>query len=187
MIWNCHRGVDGSCRRNPVPAAGMMSSAVVRKIVLRPPAMRMKKEDGMRSVAPLRPAMAARVKSSAWGEGELQVDHLDGDDPPVEPHREPAQEAGNRDPQVACRHTPALALPETLVFRVPVRQVSGHGEGILSALCDSGGRGPVTPVAIRARRRDSARPQARDSGGAPSTGWRHASTRCSRARCRTAA
>ena len=48
----------------------MMSSAVVRKIVLRPPAMRMKKADGMRSVAPLRPAMA---KSSAWAKGNFRL------------------------------------------------------------------------------------------------------------------
>ena len=73
MTWNCQSGVSGSCSRIPVPAAGMMSSAVVRKIVLRPPAMRMKKEEGMRRVAPLSPAMAARVKSSAWLKGNFRL------------------------------------------------------------------------------------------------------------------
>jgi hypothetical protein len=41
-----------------------MSSAVVKKMVLRPPATRMKKLLGMRSVAPVSPAMAASVNSS---------------------------------------------------------------------------------------------------------------------------
>jgi hypothetical protein len=58
--WNTHRGVSLSCRATPVPKAGIISRAVVRKMVLRPPAMRMKKEDGMRRVAPDRPAMAVR-------------------------------------------------------------------------------------------------------------------------------
>ncbi len=48
----------------PVPIAGSMSSAVVKKMVFRPPAMRMRNELGMRSVAPVRPAIAESVKSS---------------------------------------------------------------------------------------------------------------------------
>ena len=50
-----------------------MSSVVVRKIVLRPPAMRMKNDDGMRSVAPLNPAIAASVNSSAWENGNFRL------------------------------------------------------------------------------------------------------------------
>ena len=72
-IWNCHSGVVGSCNRNPVPAAGRINSAVVRKIVLRPPAIRMKKEEGMRRVAPLNPAIAARVKSSVCEKGNFRL------------------------------------------------------------------------------------------------------------------
>ena len=62
--WNCHSGVSGSCRAIPVPAAGIISRAVVKKMVLRPPAIRMKNVLGMRRVAPDRPAIAASENSS---------------------------------------------------------------------------------------------------------------------------
>jgi len=63
--WNTHSGVSRLCSAKPVPAAGIISSAVVSHTVLRPPQMRMKNEAGMRSVAPDRPAMAAIVNSSS--------------------------------------------------------------------------------------------------------------------------
>jgi hypothetical protein len=47
--------------------------AVVRKIVLRPPARRMRKDAGMRIVAPEMPAIAVRVKSSAWVKGKPRL------------------------------------------------------------------------------------------------------------------
>jgi len=50
--------------------AGIISSAVVRKMVLRPPAIRMKNEAGILSVAPARPAMAVRVNSSSGLNGK---------------------------------------------------------------------------------------------------------------------
>ena len=68
--WNTHSGVALSCSAMPVMNAGMISSALVRKMVLRPPARRMKNDAGMRNVAPIRPAMAVRVKSSAWVKGK---------------------------------------------------------------------------------------------------------------------
>ena len=61
--WNTHSGVSLLCSAIPAPSAGMMSRAVVKKIVLRPPAMRMKKVLGIRSVAPVRPAMAVSVNN----------------------------------------------------------------------------------------------------------------------------
>ena len=48
----------------PVPMAGSINSAVVKKMVLRPPAIRMKKVLGILRVAPVSPAMADRVKSA---------------------------------------------------------------------------------------------------------------------------
>ena len=54
----------------PAPAAGIISRAVVRKMVLRPPAMRIMNDAGIRSVAPVRPAMAVRVNSSAGSKGK---------------------------------------------------------------------------------------------------------------------
>jgi len=54
----------------PVPSAGASSIAVVRKIVLRPPARRIRNEAGMRIVAPARPAMAVSENSSAWLNGK---------------------------------------------------------------------------------------------------------------------
>ncbi|MEW8547887.1 MAG: hypothetical protein AB2693_30645 [Candidatus Thiodiazotropha sp.] len=71
--WNTHSGVFGSCSANPVPAAGSINSAVVKKMVFRPPAIRIKKLDGIRRVAPVRPAMAARVKSSALAKGKPRL------------------------------------------------------------------------------------------------------------------
>ena len=54
----------------PVPSAGASSMAVVRKMVLRPPASRIRNEAGMRMVAPARPEMAVKVKSSACVKGK---------------------------------------------------------------------------------------------------------------------
>jgi len=69
-IWKTQSGVFGSCRKYPAPTAGIISSAVVKKIVFRPPAIRMKNVEGMRSVAPVRPAIAARVKSCDFSNGK---------------------------------------------------------------------------------------------------------------------
>ena len=63
--WKTHRGVLGSCNAMPAPIAGIINVAVVKKIVLRPPAMRIKKVLGMRNVAPVSPAIAVSVNSSA--------------------------------------------------------------------------------------------------------------------------
>jgi hypothetical protein len=54
----------------PVPMAGASSIAVVRKIVLRPPARRIRNDAGMRIVAPEMPAMAVSVNNSAWVNGK---------------------------------------------------------------------------------------------------------------------
>ena len=57
----------------PVPTAGMINSSVVKKMVLRPPAMRMKKLFGIRKVAPVRPAMADRVNNSPLVKGKPRL------------------------------------------------------------------------------------------------------------------
>ncbi len=57
----------------PVPMAGASSMAVVRKMTLRPPASRMKKEDGMRIVAPARPEIAVSVNSSSLLNGKPRL------------------------------------------------------------------------------------------------------------------
>ena len=62
--WNTQNGVPGFIKAIPVPAAGIINSAVVRKMVLRPPAMRIMNDAGMRSVAPARPASA--VSENSW-------------------------------------------------------------------------------------------------------------------------
>jgi hypothetical protein len=54
----------------PVPMAGASSIAVVRKMVLRPPARRIRNEAGIRIVAPEMPAIAVSVNSSAWVNGK---------------------------------------------------------------------------------------------------------------------
>jgi len=64
-----HSGVVLSDSAMPVPNAGIISKAVVRKMVLRPPEMRMKNEAGIRRVAPESPEIAASVKSSACENG----------------------------------------------------------------------------------------------------------------------
>ena len=61
--------VGVSCRAMPAPRAGTMSRAVVTAMVLRPPARVTRKELGMRSVAPERPAMLMRVNSWAGVKG----------------------------------------------------------------------------------------------------------------------
>ncbi len=57
----------------PVPIAGASSIAVVRKIVLRPPARRIRNDAGMRIVAPARPAIAVSVNSSACVNGKPRL------------------------------------------------------------------------------------------------------------------
>ena len=54
----------------PVPMAGASSIEVVRNMVLRPPASRIRKDAGMRMVAPASPAIAVKVNSSAWVKGK---------------------------------------------------------------------------------------------------------------------
>ena len=71
--WNDHSGHSGCCSTMPVPMAGASSIVVVRKMVLRPPARRMKNEAGMRIVAPEMPAMAVSVNSSAWVKGKPRL------------------------------------------------------------------------------------------------------------------
>jgi hypothetical protein len=70
QAWNTHSGVFLSCSAMPVHTAGMISSADVRKMVLRPPDRRMKNEAGIRIVAPIRPAMAVSVNMSAGLKGK---------------------------------------------------------------------------------------------------------------------
>ncbi len=73
ISWNTHSGVSWLSRAKPVPAAGIISNAVVKKIVLRPPAMRMKKLLGMRNVAPVSPAIDDSVNSSALVNGKPRL------------------------------------------------------------------------------------------------------------------
>ena len=54
-------------------AAGASSIAVVRKMVLRPPAKRIRNDAGMRIVAPEMPAIAVSVNSSAWVNGNPRL------------------------------------------------------------------------------------------------------------------
>jgi len=71
--WNTQSGVSCDMSANPVPAAGIMSSAVVKKIVFRPPAMRIRKLLGILSVAPVSPAIADRVNSSPVVKGNPRL------------------------------------------------------------------------------------------------------------------
>ena len=70
ISWNAHSGQSLCCSTMPVPIAGASSIAVVRKIVLRPPATRIRNDAGIRIVAPAIPAMAVSVKSSACVNGK---------------------------------------------------------------------------------------------------------------------
>ncbi len=63
-IWNTHNGVFRSCRKMPAPKDGIMSNAVVKKMVFLPPARRIKNELGIRNVAPVNPAIAVSVNNS---------------------------------------------------------------------------------------------------------------------------
>src|SRR3989338_3065139 len=69
-IWNTHSGVVLSCKAMPAPTAGISSSKVVRKMVLRPPHRRMKNDAGMRIVAPINPEIAVSVNISAGVKGK---------------------------------------------------------------------------------------------------------------------
>lgn len=53
--------------------AGTISNADVRKMVLRPPDSLMKNDAGMRSVAPISPAMAVRLNISAGLKGKPRL------------------------------------------------------------------------------------------------------------------
>ena len=71
--WNTHNGVFLSCSAKPAPMAGIINSAVVKNMVLRPPAIRIKKLLGIRRVAPVKPAIAARVNNSAFSKGKPKL------------------------------------------------------------------------------------------------------------------
>ena len=92
ISWNAHSGQSLCCSTMPVPIAGASSIAVVRKMVLRPPARRIRNDAGMRIVAPAMPAIAVSVNSSRLGERKAQVEHLHGDDSPHAPDGEAAQQ-----------------------------------------------------------------------------------------------
>ena len=70
ISWKAHNGQSLCCSTMPVPMAGASSMAVVRKMVLRPPARRIRNEAGIRIVAPARPEIAVSVNSSAWLNGK---------------------------------------------------------------------------------------------------------------------
>ena len=73
ISWKAHNGQSLCCSTIPVPMAGASSMAVVRKMVLRPPARRMKKDAGMRMVAPEMPAIAVSVNNSAGVNGNPRL------------------------------------------------------------------------------------------------------------------
>ena len=62
-------------------------------------------------------------------ERESQVDHLNGDDPPVHPNGEPDQQAGDGDPQVPTRDLLTSRLPELLVLNIPLFDI-GHSHSL---------------------------------------------------------
>ena len=122
--WNTHSGQSLSCSAMPVPIAGIISIAVVRKMVLRPPARRIRNDAGMRSVAPAMPGDRRQREELRLREREAEVQHLDGDDSPHHPDREAAEQARHRDPQVAVRDALAGRLPELVVLGAPVGDVA---------------------------------------------------------------
>ena len=71
--WKVQSGVFLSCRAKPAPTAGIIKSAVVKNMVFRPPAIRMKKVLGIRSVAPQNPAIAVSVNSSDLAKGKPRL------------------------------------------------------------------------------------------------------------------
>ncbi len=73
ISWKAHSGQSLCCRTIPVPMAGASSIAVVRKIVLRPPARPTRKDAGIRIVAPANPAMAVSVNSSSLLNGNPRL------------------------------------------------------------------------------------------------------------------
>ena len=73
ISWKAHNGQSLCCRTMPVPNAGASSIAVVRKMVLRPPARRIRNEAGIRMVAPAMPAMAVSVNNSACVNGKPRL------------------------------------------------------------------------------------------------------------------
>ena len=73
MSWKTHNGHSGCCKAIPVPNAGANNMAVVKKIVLRPPDRRITNDAGMRIVAPAKPAIAVRLKSSACVKGKPRL------------------------------------------------------------------------------------------------------------------
>ncbi len=73
ISWKAQSGQSLCCSTMPVPMAGASSIAVVRKMVLRPPARRIRKDAGIRMVAPEMPAIAVSVNNSAWVNGKPRL------------------------------------------------------------------------------------------------------------------
>ena len=71
--WNFHSGVFISCKAMPAPTAGNINNAVVKKMVLRPPQSLIKKLLGIRSVAPVSPAIAISVNNSDFAKGKPKL------------------------------------------------------------------------------------------------------------------
>ena len=68
-----HNGVWIFCNATPVPHAGIINRAVVKNIVFRPPAKRIKNALGMRKVAPEIPAIAIKVNRSGWAKRKIDI------------------------------------------------------------------------------------------------------------------
>ena len=99
--WNAHNGQSLCWSTMPVPIAGASSIAVVRKMVLRPPARRIRNDAGMRIVAPDMPGNGGEREQLSLAEREPQVEHLHRDDSPHAPDREAAEQRRHGDREIA--------------------------------------------------------------------------------------
>ena len=104
-----------------MPAAGIISSAVVRKIVLRPPAIRMKKLFGIRNVAPVNPAIAVIVNSSACSNGKPRLSIWTVMMLQYSQTANPHSRLGIEIQRLREATFLPVALPELLVLDIPLR------------------------------------------------------------------
>ena len=102
----------------PKPIAGIIRSAVVKKIVFRAGDAD-EKGAGNPQCGPGETGDGGERKQLGLGEGEPQIEHLHRDDAPVQPNGKSAQEARDRDPKIQVANAHSGGVPESVIFDIP--------------------------------------------------------------------
>jgi hypothetical protein len=98
---------QGGCKKNRIPSTGDSDKKCARN-----------SERGSR-----KPCDRHQGEELSLFERITEVQHLNRDDPPVQPYGKATQKAGNRDPQISVGDPLTGAFPKSLILDIPLIQV----------------------------------------------------------------